>query len=74
LTPKLGPMNAHLWINDGLMAIFFLIVGLEIIRELVDGRLPNSKQRRLPFMSAQCDFLRAELLRLRQAALIRRND
>ena len=25
LTPKLGPMTVHLWINDGLMAIFFLL-------------------------------------------------
>ncbi|MGX7953343.1 Na+/H+ antiporter NhaA [Tsuneonella sp. HG249] len=52
LTPKLGPMTAHLWINDGLMAVFFLFVGLEIKRELVDGRLATWQQRRLPVVAA----------------------
>ena len=52
LTDKLGPMTAHLWINDGLMAIFFLFVGLEIKRELVDGRLSSWQQRRLPVVAA----------------------
>lgn len=52
LTDKLGPMTAHLWINDGLMAIFFLFVGLEIKRELVDGRLSTWAQRRLPVVAA----------------------
>ena len=52
LTDKLGPMTAHLWINDGLMAIFFLFVGLEIKRELVDGRLASWAQRRLPVLAA----------------------
>ena len=52
LSDTLGPMTVHLWINDGLMAVFFLLVGLEIRRELVDGRLSSWQQRRLPAVPA----------------------
>jgi NhaA family Na+:H+ antiporter len=50
--PRLGVMSAHQWIADGLMAIFFLLVGLEIKREWYDGRLSTAAERRLPVLAA----------------------
>jgi NhaA family Na+:H+ antiporter len=41
-----------LWINDGFMAIFFLLVGLEIKRELVEGELSSPKKAALPILAA----------------------
>ena len=41
-----------LWINDGLMAVFFLVIGLEVKREMVSGSLSTASQRTLPFAAA----------------------
>ena len=48
--PKLD--NLHLWINDGLMAVFFFVVGLEVKREMIEGQLASAEQRRLPILAA----------------------
>src|SRR5208282_4180750 len=42
----------HHWINDGLMSIFFFLVGLEIKREVLIGELSSLKQAAFPFIAA----------------------
>lgn len=52
----LGPWSferdLHFWINDGLMAIFFFVVGLEIRREMVRGVLSDLRRASLPLAAA----------------------
>jgi NhaA family Na+:H+ antiporter len=50
--PRLGVLSIHEWIADGLMAVFFLLVGLEVKREWYDGRLSTAAERRLPIIAA----------------------
>lgn len=45
-------MSVEHWVNDGLMAIFFLLIGLELERELYNGELSNFRQALLPIVAA----------------------
>jgi NhaA family Na+:H+ antiporter len=44
--------SLHFWINDGLMTIFFLVVGMEIRREIHEGALSDVRQSTLPMAAA----------------------
>lgn len=49
---EIGGHTIVAWINDGLMAIFFLMIGLELEREIYAGELSNIKKASLPFFAA----------------------
>ena len=56
ITATLGPLSiaddvGH-WVNDGLMAIFFFVIGLEVKRELTEGELTDRRAASLPLLAA----------------------
>lgn len=48
----LGPLTVSYWVNDGLMAVFFLLIGLELKRELYKGELSDFRNALLPIVAA----------------------
>ncbi len=49
---EIGGLSLEHWINDALMAVFFLLIGLELERELYSGELSNLKNALLPIFAA----------------------
>ena len=49
---RVGGLSIEHWVNDALMAIFFLLIGLELVREIKNGELSNVKNALLPIFAA----------------------
>ncbi len=53
---RVGPLqlakDLYLWVNDGLMAVFFLLIGLEVKREILEGHLSSLRRAALPGIAA----------------------
>lgn len=56
--------SLHHWINDGLMSIFFFVVGLELKREFIAGELRNPKNAIMPIIAATCGMIFPALIYL----------
>ncbi len=62
--PLLAARDLHFWVNDGLMTVFFLLVGLEIRREIHDGTLSDPRIATLPIVAAAGGVVAPALLYL----------
>jgi NhaA family Na+:H+ antiporter len=54
---RVGQFSVHGAVADGAMALFFLLVGLEVKREWLEGRLASSQSRRLPIIAAAAGMI-----------------